>query len=83
MSLVYSVQRLKAAEPLVALPTARQLLELSRHIPTKNTVSSAKTSGYSGASPHQIKGALGLSTLSNRSTVAVETPDQHSLGVIE
>jgi hypothetical protein len=27
--------------------------------------------------------AAGLSTLSNRSTVAVETPDQHSLGVIE
>ena len=25
----------------------------------------------------------GLSTLSNRSTVAVETPDQHSLGVVE
>jgi hypothetical protein len=26
---------------------------------------------------------LGLSTLSNRSAVAVETPDQHPLGVIE
>ena len=57
MSLVYSVQRLKAAEPLVALPTARQLLEISRHIPTKTPFPLRKTSGYSGASPHQIEGA--------------------------
>ena len=31
----------------------------------------------------QFDSAAGLSTLSNRSTVAVETPDQHSLGVVE
>jgi hypothetical protein len=56
MSLLYSVRRLKTAEPLVALPTARQLLEISRHIPTKTPFASTKTGGYSGASPHQIKG---------------------------
>ena len=53
ISLVYAVQRQKAAEPRVVLPTARQSSGVAREIPTKRQFPLLTSFGYSGASPHQ------------------------------
>ena len=48
------MQHLKAAEPWVAQPTARQLLDVAPDIPTKRHFALRLPFGYSGASPYQV-----------------------------
>ena len=53
ISLVYAVQRQKAAELRVVLSTAWQSSGVAREIPTKRQFPLLTSLGYSRASPHQ------------------------------
>jgi NAD(P)-dependent dehydrogenase (short-subunit alcohol dehydrogenase family) len=48
------MQQLKAAEPWVAPPTARQLLDIAFYIPAEREFALRLHFGYAGASPYQI-----------------------------
>jgi hypothetical protein len=54
VSPLYGVQYLKAAEPMVAQPTARQFSDAAHDRPTKRDFALRARFGLSGASPYQV-----------------------------